>query len=127
MRIVNGTEFLAINEPIVYQEYYSEFDWGLPKIKLGNCGKDDFFDNPLFGQDILTMDFEPTDTGGMLELITRLEKSRERFVRNYETVERDGSYVKETDRFVIYDNDDIKELIITLIEKVMLKGESHDE
>lgn len=127
MRIVNGTGFLAINEPIVYQEYYSEFDLGLPKIKLGNCGKDDFFDKPLFGQDILTRDFEPTDTGGMLELITRLEKSRERFVRNYETVERDGSYVKETDRFVIYDNDDIKELIITLIEKVMLKGENHDE
>lgn len=126
MRIVNGKEFLAIKKPVLYQKCNSDYIWDLPEIKLETLDGADFIYLPLFDIDVFTKDVDPTSTEEVLSLIDRLRKTGQNFSRDYEATSRDGTFVNENDKFVIYDDNDIKALILTLIYNDIIKGENHE-
>lgn len=113
MRILTLKEFLEIKEPVFYQTYFNTFAWGELSLKYKNCGDDDFFFINFMGQDIYTKDIDPKGDGELWELISKLENTKEPFKRHYDLTERDG-YCDMEQRYVVYDKEDIKQLIKAL-------------
>lgn len=110
MRILTAKEFLEIKEPVFYQPYFGEFNWGELHLKYDNCGDNDFFYINFMGQDIHTKEVEPQDSGELYDLLSKVSKTKEHFERDYEMTARDGGFdMKQL--YVVYDNNDIKQLI----------------
>jgi hypothetical protein len=107
MKILNKTQFLQINSPVLYSRYSPCSFEGL-EIKEENFSENDFWYQDLLGS--IQTDKEPNKIDPQIDVLIRCEKTGESFELDLDCLDRDGLYESNA-LYAVYEKDDVIRLI----------------
>jgi hypothetical protein len=106
MRIVNREEFLKLPEGVIYQKYEPIIVNTNVCVKVETSNDDWYYAS-------LSENIDYHSSEHFIGIMQDAEESGSGFKADYTTYERDGLY-EQDQRFIIYDRDDVRNLLETL-------------
>lgn len=110
MRIINRAEFLAMPTGTLYAKYSSLGCWGELSVKEDSTNFNDWFQ-----YDLLNGWDGCNDSNEFMDKVLKCEKGDGELRNDLECSGRDGLY-EDNQQFIVYDKNDIKQLISKLKE-----------